>query len=728
MRVETAPVLVAPTEGNRAKVILRLANNHTRQAFPSFISPLFFSIFPFSSTSLCFVPASKPPPSLNSCFRCRQGFHFPCIPIIAKCRNKDAEDMYLAFCSSECEEKVIAHNPDIRVITGRRVVRAALEATLSPEAKLGQEESACTKASPLGSSDKENEGAPRPPNEENKMPTKRKWNENAADDAGCVAKKMANMEPVETASDITGESDRQNSESSGKSAVDDFRKVPMTEETGVSNGIEDVDMEQVQRKEAEEVRDTKESSGTTDESNLSLPAMSPPDDDDDASAAAAHPEEIGLNDSVFPETVGPRSPSSDAGESDATKYYEPGEGGCPSARASPDLMFDDDDVAENPGSENDRKDQETESHSHRISSSLISELNETMATMEENGGDEPRESSVDLPLTAKEAIHEATTEEKDQANNSEPSKPEEGMALGDSINEGKPGSETNSDSFVSADELAANSDANTSSPPEEMPKEDAVSDAPTPSPSAATANSAGIPPSAPGASADSPEETRAICAKISERNLKVQCKAGFVFPPEIMDDSVVKTAEVFFDSREEALDLYHVILELTRSRFRVIEYSPVGAPVEPLATGNEALDELLMRLRHDKVNASVFDGEAVEVHVVHPQRQKEFFRLFMENAFTRLCTDLAERIRKSAAPDKETAIIVFPLFAEKKAIIQPIYNGVVIPAALSRGLAIKCMVGSRLTQCDPERMKAWGQWKWPSCALIQVSSNGAGGS
>ena len=175
-------------------------------------------------------------------------------------------------------------------------------------------------------------------------------------------------------------------------------------------------------------------------------------------------------------------------------------------------------------------------------------------------------------------------------------------------------------------------------------------------------------------------------------------------------------AEHFFNPRAEAVDLYKVVVELTGRRYRLVE-----SPSSHLASSaNKVFDMLVPHLRaRQHVDGGV--GGVMDVHVVHPRLCRDFFRHLLEESFSKLCVDLAARIRNSPDPARESAIIVFPLFARETAISQPLYNGIFIPKALTHGLQVNCMIASRQDQCVADRMGDWQQWMWPTCALVQVA-------
>ena len=178
-------------------------------------------------------------------------------------------------------------------------------------------------------------------------------------------------------------------------------------------------------------------------------------------------------------------------------------------------------------------------------------------------------------------------------------------------------------------------------------------------------------------------------------------------------------AEHFFAPRAEAVDLYKVVVELTGRRYRLVE-----SPASHLASSaNGVFDMLVPHLRaRQHVGGGGVDGGGgvIDVHVVHPRLGRDFFRHLLDESFSKLCVDLAARIRNSPDPSRESAIIVIPLFARETAISQPLYNGIFIPKALSHGLQVNCMIASRQDQCVADRMADWQKWTWPTCALVQV--------
>ena len=72
-----------------------------------------------------------------------------------------------------------------------------------------------------------------------------------------------------------------------------------------------------------------------------------------------------------------------------------------------------------------------------------------------------------------------------------------------------------------------------------------------------------------------------------------------------------------------------------------------------------------------------------------------------------------------------SSIMLFPLFVDGRALIQPIYNGIIIPKAMSYGLVVNCLNGARREECGESRLEDWRAFKWPSCLLVQVFPKGS---
>ena len=225
-------------------------------------------------------------------------------------------------------------------------------------------------------------------------------------------------------------------------------------------------------------------------------------------------------------------------------------------------------------------------------------------------------------------------------------------------------------------------------------------------------------------------EARAVCVRIRDKSFKVQAIGGFVFPHEVMDGAP-KTDANFFPPQRESSDLFKVVGELSRDRYRLVESSSHF----PGATGNLVFDGLLrdLRLRQVAGFAELDIDNVVDLHVIHPRPQREYFRFVLEESFTRLCENLNAKIRANPGPsdvppaanqgppsEVPSAIMLFPLFIDGRALIQPLYNGIIIPKALSYGLVVNCLNGARREECGNARLQDWRVYKWPSCMLVQV--------
>ena len=241
------------------------------------------------------------------------------------------------------------------------------------------------------------------------------------------------------------------------------------------------------------------------------------------------------------------------------------------------------------------------------------------------------------------------------------------------------------------------------------------------------------PPSPLDEGFESPDEDtdgpRAVCVNIRSRYTMIQCMAAFVFPTDMMNGTHLPP-EAFIESRREAIDLFQVINEISNRKYRLIEFAkPVvarGAAAAP-SSGNLVLDLMLPYLRRSAIvegSTAAVDGvEAVNLHVVHPRAKPMFFADFLEEAFSALCKDLAEKVRSSTDPSRESAVMLYPLFVDGCAIVQPLYNGIILPLALSHGLRVSCLIGLRKTECDNNRMKIWKELKWPTCALVKIAAD-----
>ena len=221
-------------------------------------------------------------------------------------------------------------------------------------------------------------------------------------------------------------------------------------------------------------------------------------------------------------------------------------------------------------------------------------------------------------------------------------------------------------------------------------------------------------------------EPRAVCVKLSTRHYRVQHLAGFVFPPDVMNGDL-QNAGVFFDPRQEAIDLYQVINELTGRNYTLAEFhrnvSFAAQTSGHASCGNVVLDQLLPILKRNQreIGANGDPDQLINLHVVHPRAQRDFFRHLVQECFAKLCEDMRDKLSRSASPDDVCALMLFPLFFDGRAIIQPLYNGIIMPLVMSHGFVVSCLIGSRKEQCDERRMGAWREWKWPSCALVRIS-------
>lgn len=212
---------------------------------------------------------------------------------------------------------------------------------------------------------------------------------------------------------------------------------------------------------------------------------------------------------------------------------------------------------------------------------------------------------------------------------------------------------------------------------------------------------------------------RAVCVRIRDRSFKVQTIGGFIFPSDVMDGPPMTEAN-FFPPQRESTDLFKVVGELTGDKYRLIE-SP--AHFGHGVSGNRVFDSLLRHLRNNAAESGV-DG-AFDLYVVHPRPQREYFRFVLEESFTSLCENLVRTMREAPGQENSSsALFLFPLFLEGKALIQPLYNGIIIPKALSYGLAVNCLNGARREECAASRLEDSRAFKWPSCVLIQVLPKG----